>query len=125
MEIVGVGGEETGDWESVTYALISHLGDDSVQLKLKAANTSYAVDKTLQLAGWKFDPDKESPIGSLGIVPLGGKVLPVVDAVVAASASEKAGVQAGDRIKRVGEQEITSGPSLSTRCSSRPGSRLR
>ena len=107
MEIVGVGGEETGDWESVTYALISHLGDDSVQLKLKAANTSYTVDKTLQLAGWKFDPDKESPIGSLGIVPLGGKVLPVVDAVVAASASEKAGVQAGDRIKRVGEQEIT------------------
>ncbi|WDA26992.1 sigma E protease regulator RseP [Aeromonas hydrophila] len=107
MEIVGVGGEETGDWESVTYALISHLGDDSVQLKLKAANTSYAVDKTLQLAGWKFDPDKESPIGSLGIVPLGGKVLPVVDAVVAASASEKAGLQAGDRIKRVGDEAIT------------------
>lgn len=52
------------------------------------------MDKTLQLAGWKFDPDKESPIGSLGIVPLGGKVLPVVDAVVAASASEKAGLQA-------------------------------
>ena len=100
MEIVGVGGEETGDWESV-------LGDDSVQLKLKAANTSYAVDKTLQLAGWKFDPDKESPIGSLGIVPLGGKVLPVVDAVVAASASEKAGLQAGDRIKRVGDEAIT------------------
>ncbi len=107
MEIVGVGGEETGDWESVTYALISHLGDDSVQLKLKAANTSYAVDKTLQLAGWKFDPDKESPIGSLGIVPLGGKVLPVVEAVVPSSASEKAGLQIGDRIKRVDGEAIT------------------
>ncbi|WP_323920528.1 sigma E protease regulator RseP [Aeromonas caviae] len=107
MEIVGVGGEETGDWESVTYALISHLGDDSVQLKLKAANTSYAVDKTLQLAGWKFDPDKESPIGSLGIVPLGGKVLPVVEAVVPSSASEKAGLQKGDRIKGVDGEAIT------------------
>ncbi|MDX7714048.1 sigma E protease regulator RseP [Aeromonas caviae] len=107
MEIVGVGGEETGDWESVTYALISHLGDDSVQLKLKAANTSYAVDKTLQLAGWKFDPDKESPIGSLGIVPLGGKVLPVVEAVVPSSASEKAGLQIGDRIKGVDGEAIT------------------
>ncbi|WP_324023962.1 sigma E protease regulator RseP [Aeromonas caviae] len=107
MEIVGVGGEETGDWESVTYALISHLGDDSVQLKLKAANTSYAVDKTLQLAGWKFDPDKESPIGSLGIVPLGGKVLPVVEAVVPSSASEKAGLQVGDRIKGVDGEVIT------------------
>ena len=107
MEIVGVGGEETGGWESVTYALISHLGDDSVQLKLKAANTSYAVDKTLQLAGWKFDPDKESPIGSLGIVPLGGKVLPVVEAVVPSSASEKAGLQIGDRIKGVDGEAIT------------------
>lgn len=107
MEIVGVDGEETGDWESVTYALISHLGDDSVQLKLKAANTSYAVDKTLQLAGWKFDPDKESPIGSLGIVPLGGKVLPVVEAVVPSSASEKAGLQIGDRIKGVDGEAIT------------------
>lgn len=107
MEIVGVGGEDTGDWESVTYALISHLGDDSVQLKLKAANTSYAVDKTLQLASWKFDPDKESPIGSLGIVPLGGKVLPVVEAVVPSSASEKAGLQIGDRIKGVDGEAIT------------------
>ncbi|MEG0008265.1 MAG: sigma E protease regulator RseP [Aeromonas sp.] len=107
MEIVGVGDEATGDWEAVTYALISHLGDDSVQLKLKAADTSYAIDKTLTLTGWKFDPDKESPIGSLGIVPLGGKVLPVVDAIVPKSASEKAGLQVGDRIKRVGDEEIT------------------
>ncbi|MGY3887663.1 sigma E protease regulator RseP [Aeromonas aquatica] len=107
MEIVGVGDEETGDWEAVTYALISHLGDDSVRLKLKAADTSYVVDKTLELGDWKFDPEKESPIGSLGIVPLGGKVLPVVEAIVPNSASEKAGLQVGDRIKRVGEQEIT------------------
>lgn len=107
MEIVGVGDEATGDWESVTYALISHLGDESVRLRLKAADTSYVVDKTLMLGGWQFDPDKESPIGSLGIVPLGGKVLPVVAAIVPKSASEKAGLQVGDRIKRVGEQGIT------------------
>ena len=107
MEIVGVGDEATGDWESVTYALISHLGDKSVQLKLKAPGASYAVDKTLMLDSWSFDPDKESPIGSLGIVPLGGKVLPVVQAIVPSSASEKAGLQVGDRIKGVGDQAIT------------------
>ena len=107
MEIVGVGDETTGDWESVTYALISHLGDKSVQLKVKADGAGYAVDKTLMLESWSFDPDKESPIGSLGIVPLGGKVLPVVEAIVPDSASEKAGLQIGDRIKRVGDEEIT------------------
>ncbi|MDH1899124.1 sigma E protease regulator RseP [Aeromonas caviae] len=124
MEIVGVGGEETGDWESVTYALISHLGDDSVQLKLKAANTSYAVDKTLQLAGWKFDPDKESPIGSLGIVPLGGKVLPVVEAVVPSSASEKAGLQIGDRIKGVDGEAITEWAQFVERVQQSPAQQL-
>ncbi|WP_368169554.1 sigma E protease regulator RseP [Aeromonas sp. R4-3] len=107
MEIVGVGDEATEDWESVTYALISHLGDKSVQLKLKAPGASYAVNKTLMLDSWTFDPDKESPIGSLGIVPLGGKVLPVVQAIVPSSASEKAGLQVGDRIKGVGDQAIT------------------
>lgn len=107
MEIVGVGGEETGDWESVTYALISHLGDESVQLRVKAADTSYAIDKTLMLDGWAFDPENESPIGSLGIVPLGGKVLPVVAAIVPKSASEKAGLRVGDRIKGVDDQAIT------------------
>lgn len=107
MEIVGVGDEATGDWESVTYALISHLGDKSVQVRLKALGASYAVDKTLMLDSWAFDPDKESPIGSLGIVPLGGKVLPVVQAIVPSSASEKAGLQVGDRIKGVGDQAIT------------------
>ncbi|MFQ2224075.1 sigma E protease regulator RseP [Aeromonas enteropelogenes] len=107
VEIVGVGDEQTGDWESVTYALISHLGDKSVTLKVQAPQTSYATEKTLSLEGWTFDPDKESPIGSLGIVPLGGKMLPVVASVVAKSASEKAGLQVGDRLKQVGDQEIT------------------
>ncbi|MGL5976574.1 MAG: RIP metalloprotease RseP, partial [Aeromonas sobria] len=69
MEIVGVGDEQTGDWESVTYALISHLGDDAVTLKVQSPDTSYTTDKVLSLASWTFDPDKESPIGSLGIVP--------------------------------------------------------
>ncbi len=34
-------------------------------------------------------------------------MLPVVAAVVAKSASEKAGLQVGDRIKQVGDQPIT------------------
>ncbi|MCF3096071.1 sigma E protease regulator RseP [Aeromonas australiensis] len=105
--IVGVGDAQTGDWGRVTYALIRHLGDKSVTLRVQSPNTSYAIDKTLQIGGWKFDPDTESPIGSLGIVPLSGKVLPVVASVVAKSASEKAGLQVGDRVKQVNGETIT------------------
>ncbi|MFM4805007.1 sigma E protease regulator RseP [Aeromonas bivalvium] len=98
MQIVEVAGEPTGDWESITYALISHLGEDAVTLKLTAPQSSYVTDKTLMLHDWQFDPDKESPISSLGIVPLGAKVLPVVAEVVEGSAAAAAGMRKGDKI---------------------------
>lgn len=124
MEIVGVGDAQTGDWESVTYALIRHLGDKSVTLRVQSPNTSYAIDKTLQIGGWKFDPDTESPIGSLGIVPLSGKVLPVVASVVAKSASEKAGLQVGDRVKQVNGETITEWTQFVTMVQQAPGEPL-
>ncbi|MGL5225049.1 MAG: sigma E protease regulator RseP [Aeromonas sp.] len=108
MEIVGVGDAQTGNWESVTYALLSHLGDKSVTLALQTPYTGDVTRKVLSLENWRFDPDKESPISSLGIVPLTGKVLPVVAAVVANSASAKAGFAVGDRIKQVGDKPISS-----------------
>lgn len=107
MQIVEVGGEPTGDWESIVYALISHLGDDSVQLKLTEPKSSYASDKTLELKSWTFDPDKESPIVSLGIIPLGAKVLPVVAEVVPDSASATAGMRKGDKILVLDGQPLT------------------
>lgn len=107
MQIVEVGGEPTGDWESIVYALISHLGDDSVQLKLTESKSSYASDKTLELKSWTFDPDKESPIVSLGIIPLGAKVLPVVAEVVPDSASATAGMRKGDKILALDGQPLT------------------
>ncbi|MGB6189128.1 MAG: sigma E protease regulator RseP [Aeromonas molluscorum] len=107
MQIVEVGGEPTGDWESIVYALISHLGDDSVQLKLTEPKSSYASDKTLELKSWTFDPDKESPIVSLGIIPLGAKVLPVVAEVVPDSASATAGMRKGDKILALDGQPLT------------------
>ncbi|MGY4024836.1 sigma E protease regulator RseP [Aeromonas rivuli] len=107
MQIVEVGGEPTGDWESIVYALISHLGDDSVQLKLTEPKSSYASDKTLELKSWTFDPDKESPIVSLGIIPLGAKVLPVVADVVQGSASDTAGMRKGDKILALDGEPLT------------------
>ncbi|UBO73111.1 sigma E protease regulator RseP [Aeromonas rivuli] len=107
MQIVEVGGEPTGDWESIVYALISHLGDDSVQLKLTEPKSSYASDKTLELKSWAFDPDKESPIVSLGIIPLGAKVLPVVADVVQGSASDTAGMRKGDKILALDGEPLT------------------
>jgi regulator of sigma E protease len=107
MQIVEVGGEPTGDWESIVYALISHLGDDSVQLKLTEPKSSYTSDKTLELKSWTFDPDKESPIVSLGIIPLGAKVLPVVADVVPGSASDTAGMRKGDKILALDGEPLT------------------
>ncbi|WP_043597650.1 sigma E protease regulator RseP [Aeromonas diversa] len=107
MEIVGVNGEDAGDWESVTYALLEQLGESHLTLSLKQKGADYAVTRELNLTQWQFDPDKESPVTSLGIVPLGAQVLPEVATVVAKGAAERAGLSVGDRLMALDGQPLT------------------
>ncbi|MGL5949474.1 MAG: sigma E protease regulator RseP [Aeromonas sp.] len=107
MEIVAVDGQTTAEWESVTYALIRQLGNETATLTLKTPGYSQTLTKTLDLRAWQFNPDQEAPLTSLGITPLGGKVRTVVAQVVAGSASERAGLRAGDHILAINQQPLT------------------
>ncbi|ALP39634.1 sigma E protease regulator RseP [Aeromonas schubertii] len=107
MEIVGVNGEDARDWESVTYALIEQIGEPKLTLSLQQKGTDYAVTRELNLEGWRFDPDQESPVTSLGIVPLGAQVLPEVATVVAQGAAERAGLRVGDQLLALDGQPVT------------------
>ncbi|MHA7002033.1 sigma E protease regulator RseP [Aeromonas schubertii] len=107
MEIVGVNGEDARDWESLTYALIEQIGEPKLTLSLQQKGTDYAVTRELNLEGWRFDPDQESPVTSLGIVPLGAQVLPEVATVVAQGAAERAGLRVGDQLLALDGQPVT------------------
>lgn len=101
MELKSVDGIETPDWESVRLALVSKIGDTETEIGIAPLGSTSVVNKTLDLRQWSFEPDKEDPVRSLGMIPLGPQIESVLTEVQPNSAAQKAGLQAGDRIVRV------------------------
>ncbi|AKP32876.1 sigma E protease regulator RseP [Yersinia aleksiciae] len=113
MELKSVDGIETPDWDSVRLALVSKIGDKQTQVGVapfsSGNDTSGAaniVQKTLDLRQWQFEPDKQDPVVALGIIPRGPQIESVLAEVQPGSAAQKAGLQAGDRIVKVGGQSL-------------------
>ncbi|MFC3394616.1 sigma E protease regulator RseP [Brenneria rubrifaciens] len=107
IELKSVDGIETPDWDTARLALIGNIGSREVVINVAPLGSSQTVQKTLDLRDWQFEPDKQDPVMSLGMVPRGPQIEAVLTQVQPGSAAEKAGLQAGDRIVKVGGQVLT------------------
>ncbi|WP_053349818.1 sigma E protease regulator RseP [Vibrio alginolyticus] len=108
MELKSISGIKTPDWESVNMGLISHIGDDLMTVTLTSANeVGSEVTKTLDLREWKFDPETQSAMQSLGFTPYTPEVYRVIAQVSQGGAAEKAGVLPGDEVVAIGQQRVT------------------
>ncbi|HCZ9048758.1 TPA: sigma E protease regulator RseP [Vibrio alginolyticus] len=108
MELKSISGIKTPDWESVNMGLISHIGDDLITVTLTSANeVGSEVTKTLDLREWKFDPETQSAMQSLGFAPYTPEVYRVIEQVSQGGAAEKAGVLPGDEVVAIGQQRVT------------------
>ncbi|BBM64033.1 sigma E protease regulator RseP [Vibrio alfacsensis] len=109
MELKSISGIKTPDWESVNMGLISHIGDDSMTITLSSADeVGSEVTKTLDIRDWKFDPETESTMQSLGFKPYTPEIFTELAQVSEGGAAEKAGLLAGDEIIDMGGQKVTS-----------------
>ncbi|TKI05997.1 sigma E protease regulator RseP [Martelella alba] len=106
MELKSVDGIETPDWDSVRLELIGKIGDSQAAIGVAPFGSSHVERKILDLRAWRFEPDKQDPIAALGITPRGPQIESVLSEVQKASAAEKAGLQAGDRIVKVDNRPI-------------------
>ncbi|WP_409309627.1 sigma E protease regulator RseP [Pectobacterium sp. B1J-3] len=106
IELKSVDGIETPDWDTARLALIGKIGSNQVVINTAPLGATQTVQKTLDLRDWQFEPDKQDPVMSLGIVPRGPQVEAVLTQVQPGSAAEKAGLQVGDRIVKVGGQVL-------------------
>ncbi|GKW03927.1 protease RseP [Pectobacterium carotovorum subsp. carotovorum] len=106
MELKSVDGIETPDWDTARLALIGKIGDSDVVIGTAPLGSDRVVQKTLDLREWQFEPDKQDPASSLGIIPRGPQIEPVLHQVQGGSAAEKAGLQVGDRIVKVDGQVL-------------------
>ncbi|MGL9760238.1 MAG: sigma E protease regulator RseP [Symbiopectobacterium sp.] len=107
MELKAVDGIETPDWDTARLTLIGKIGDNEVTLDVAPLGSSSVVRKTLDLRDWQFNPEKQDPAASLGMVPRMPQIDAVLTQVQDGSAAQKAGLQVGDRIVKVDGQPLT------------------
>ncbi|MDN3682709.1 sigma E protease regulator RseP [Vibrio tapetis subsp. quintayensis] len=108
MELKAVSGIKTADWESVNMQLISHIGDDLMTLTV-TSDDAIGVEqvKKVDIRDWSFDPEKESPMSTLGFVPFRPEVSTTLAHIGEGGAAEKAGLQVGDVILAANGNKIT------------------
>ncbi|WP_119968746.1 sigma E protease regulator RseP [Shewanella japonica] len=106
MQIVAVSGQKVRNWEEVNLALVGHIGGKELDISLVPLSSTTASEKTytLDIRDWQFDPDKESPIGAMGLGIYRPGIKPVIALVTNGSAAEIAGLQLGDEILKVNGQ---------------------
>lgn len=107
MELKAVDGIETPDWDTARLTLIGKIGDNSVTIDVAPLGSSSVLRKTLDLRDWQFNPEKQDPASSLGMVPRMPQIDAVLTQIQEGSAAQKAGLQVGDRIVKVDGQPLT------------------
>lgn len=108
MELKSIDDIEIVDWDTVRLHLFSKVGNSNTRLGVASFGSSHIEEKTLDLRSWSFDPSKQDPIITLGIIPLGLRIEPVLAEILPGSAAMKAGLKAGDKIIKVDGQQVNS-----------------
>ncbi|WP_163932996.1 sigma E protease regulator RseP [Paraferrimonas sp. SM1919] len=108
MQITHVAGNQVSQWQDVAMQLVSHIGDETVAIRLQDPNNPlYQQSYLLNIEQWQFDPDKQSPITALGLSPFRPKVLPIIAQVLDGSAAKLADLRVGDELVEINGQAFT------------------
>jgi regulator of sigma E protease len=112
QQIMAVSGRKVRTWQEVNLALVGHIGDDSIELTLAPLAELSGMDmpaRTVKLdtRQWVFDPEKESPITSLGLGIFRPGIDPTIAAVIKNSAAEQAGIKVGDKLVNINDTQYS------------------
>ena len=94
MQVTAISGQAVRNWEEVNLALVGHIGDESLSISLTPLNGLQGLDSssrtyTLDTRQWRFDPEKESPITTLGLGIYRPEIEPKIASISQDSAAEK------------------------------------
>ena len=130
-----IGDSSVSDYDEMVAALEKFKSGDKIKVGVDRGLESLQFDVTLGRLGklWDFDggsaePEPEAPVGgrpSLGVQLVRDADGAQVYEVVPGSAADKAGVQAGDVILKIGEKEISSAAAMAADIGARkPGDKI-
>ncbi|MGB5854938.1 MAG: sigma E protease regulator RseP [Oceanisphaera sp.] len=106
MEILAIDGKAVRTWEDVNFALIARIGDDATKFSVQD-NRGQKTEARIALANWQFNPDEQSPISALGLVPVGPALTLTVAQVVENGPASAAGVKTGDVLQAINGETLT------------------
>ncbi|MCC5856289.1 MAG: sigma E protease regulator RseP [Idiomarina sp.] len=96
-EIVAVDGHRVRDWQDINLRLINRLGDRETSLRVVTAE-GVERDYRLDLTGWRFDPDVDTTVGSLGLSLFQPAATTTLAWINEDSPAARAGLREGDKI---------------------------
>jgi regulator of sigma E protease len=102
---------------------MSYIGQQSMPVTVVSQSDS-ARQRVLDIAGWNFDPDSESPLRSLGISPFRPGATLTVAYVAEQTAASQAGLQQNDEIVALDGQPVTAWEDLVAQIKNRPGEQV-
>ncbi|WP_318437486.1 sigma E protease regulator RseP [Photobacterium leiognathi] len=107
MELKSVSGIETSDWESANMAMVSHIGDKTMQITATEPNSDVVITRTLDLSHWSYDPESQQVLNTLGIMPYRPEITLNVAQLVDNSAAVDAGFKLNDKIVAIDKKPVT------------------
>lgn len=112
MQVTAISGQTVRNWEEVNLALVGHIGDDSLTISLAPLNDLQGLELnsrtyTLDTRQWRFDPEKESPITTLGLDIYRPEIEPKIASISQGSAAEKSELKVGDILVAVNNKNYT------------------
>ncbi|MBD1583655.1 sigma E protease regulator RseP [Pseudoalteromonas sp. S16_S37] len=107
--IISMSGKQVSTWQDVTFSLMSHLGEDVIEVKVQDAQQQIAIRK-INVDGWKLDKQDEAPLTAIGITPFRPALTLTLGHIAKDSAAELAGLQINDTIKALNNEPVTSWP---------------
>ncbi|CCQ09623.1 Membrane-associated zinc metalloprotease [Pseudoalteromonas luteoviolacea B = ATCC 29581] len=94
------------DWQEVMFALMSALGEQNLNVKVQDSQGRIAY-RDLDITGWKLDQQDVPPTESLGMTPYRPAITLTIAQVGQDSAAKQAGIEVGDKILALNNQNIT------------------
>lgn len=108
QEILQLNERKIDSWRDFQYALMPLIGtNETVSLKVKSRGQDEVFNLYLPLQNWQLEHKNPDILASFGIKPFVPTIPPVVGNVVKDTPADLAGLEKGDVIKKVNDQEVS------------------
>jgi regulator of sigma E protease len=109
MELKSISGVRTSNWEAVNMELVSHIGENSIQIEVSSPDSIGSEQLiTVDTNDWQFNPETDSAMSTLGFKPYSPEVYTELNYVGEDGAAAEAGFLIGDKILEIEGNTITS-----------------